>query len=271
MHYHFAIRGQVPVLADGMGIFFSAIYLWRISRRLGYAIPLFSGCHSIYITVEENNSWKSTYPSLDTTCHSASQSSVVLTKRFSSWQKNHALYTGFEPVIAPFGRRFTAKLPEGYRRLDEGSTTQTQAHIHLYTAPKLPKEVNRRLEPKPSARVMELPIKVELISKHYKCFVITVILWKHIYWVGSQLLPIYMIAISWAYCKSPRCQRWDSNPLNTSLWHMARAQGNDPHWTFIQPRFSKPVPYLSAIPAYGAQPRCRSPQTLAYSPISSRD
>lgn len=165
---------------------------------------------------------------MDTTCHSVSQSSVVLTKRFSSWQKNHALYTGFEPVIAPFGRRFTAKLPEGYRRLDEGSTTQTQAHIHLYTAPKLPKEVNRRLEPKPSARVVELPIKVELISKHYKCFVITVILWKHIYWVGSQLLPIYMIAISWAYCKSPRCQQWDSNPLNTNFWHMARSTGREP-------------------------------------------
>lgn len=124
------------------------------------------------------------------------------------------------------GRYFPTKLPEGYRRqrrhleypcaqrsiyshisyfqhLDEGSTTQIQAHIHLYTAPKLPKEVNRRLEPKPSARVVELPIKVELISKHYKCLVITVILWKHIYWVGSQLLPIYTIAISWAYCKSP--------------------------------------------------------------------
>ena len=38
---------------------------------------------------------------------------------------------------------------------------------------------NRHLEPWPSARVVELPIKVELISKHYKCFVITVILWKH--------------------------------------------------------------------------------------------
>lgn len=77
------------------------------------------------------------------------------------------------------GRYFPTKLSEGYRRLDEGSTTQTQAHIHLYTAPKLPRKVNRRLEPKPSARIVELPIKVELISKHYKCFVITVILWKH--------------------------------------------------------------------------------------------
>lgn len=85
------------------------------------------------------------------------------------------------------------------------------------------------MEPKPSARVVELPIKVELISKHYKCFVITVILWKHIYWVGSQLLPIYTIAISWAYCKSPRCQRWDSNPLNTNLWHMARSSRHDLH------------------------------------------
>ena len=62
---------------------------------------------------------------------------------------------------------------------------------------------------------MELPIKVELISKHYKCFVITVILWKH----------------------------------------MARAESNDLPWTFIQPRFSKPVPYLSAIPAYLADSR----------------
>lgn len=56
-------------LADEMGIFFSAIYLWRISRRLGYAIPLFSGCHSIYITVEENNSWESIFPSTKTVLH----------------------------------------------------------------------------------------------------------------------------------------------------------------------------------------------------------
>lgn len=112
------------------------------------------------------------------------------------------------------------------------------------------KKQNRHSEPWPSARIVELPIKVELISKHYKCFVITVILWKHIYWVGSQLLPIYMIAISWASCKSPRCQRWDSNPLNTNLWHMARAESIDLPWTFIQPWFSKPAVYLSRTLAY---------------------
>ena len=49
-------------------------------------------------------------------------------------------YTGFEPVITPFERYFTTKLLED-KRLDEGSTTQTWAHIHLYTAPKLLKEV----------------------------------------------------------------------------------------------------------------------------------
>ena len=37
--------------------------------------------------------------------------------------------------------------------------------------------------------------------------------------------------------------------------HMARAESNDLPWTFIQPRFSKPVPYLSAIPAYLAHDR----------------
>lgn len=36
---------------------------------------------------------------------------------------------------------------------------------------------------------------------------------------------------------------------------MARAESNDLPWTFIQPRFSKPVPYLSAIPAYLAHDR----------------
>ena len=59
---------------------------------------------------------------------------------------------------------------------------------------------------------MELPIKVELISKHYKCFVITVILWKH----------------------------------------MARAESIDLPWTFIQPWFSKPAVYLSRTLAYMA-------------------
>lgn len=96
---------------------------------------------------------------------------------------------------------------------------------------------------------------IEHLSSGYKSEVIAIILRRHIYWVGSQLLPIYTIAISWAYCKSPRCQRWDSNPLNTNLWHMARAESNDLPWTFIQPRFSKPVPYLSAIPAYLAHDR----------------
>ena len=138
-------------------------------------------------------------------------------------------YIGFEPISSADAVSQCSSIELLRDKcLDEGSTTQTQAHIHLYTAPKLPKEVNRRLEPKPSARVVELPIKVELISKHYKCLVITVILWKHIYWVGSQLLPIYTIAISWAYCKSPRYQRRDSNPLNTNLWHMARSTGHEP-------------------------------------------
>ena len=49
----------------------------------------------------------------------------------------------------------------------------------IYRAKTSKRSKNRHLEPWPSARVMELPIKVELISKHYKCFVITVILWKH--------------------------------------------------------------------------------------------
>ena len=40
---------------------------------------------------------------------------IVMVKRFSSWWKNHALYTGLEPVIAAIvGRCFTAKLLEGY-------------------------------------------------------------------------------------------------------------------------------------------------------------
>lgn len=139
-------------------------------------------------------------------------------------------YIGFEPIPSADAVSQCSSIELLRDKcLDEGSTTQTQAHIYLYTAPKLLEEVNRRSEPWPSARIVELPIKVELISKHYKCFVITVILWKHIYWVGSQLLPIYTIAISWAYCKSPRYQRWDSNPLNTNLWHMARSIGNDPN------------------------------------------
>ena len=84
------------------------------------------------------------------------------------------------------------------------------------------------MEPWPSARVMVPSRWIEHLFSGYKSEVIAIILRRHIYWVGSQLLPIYTIAIFWAYCKSPQCQRWDSNPLNTNLWHMARSTGREP-------------------------------------------
>ena len=75
------------------------------------------------------------------------------------------------------------------RRLDKGSTTQTWAHLQGYTAPKLLKEVNRRLEPWPSTRVMVPSRWIEHLSSGYKSEVIAIILRRHIYWAGSQLLP----------------------------------------------------------------------------------
>ena len=40
---------------------------------------------------------------------------------------------------------------------------------------------------------------------------------------------------------------------------MAPVGGNDPPWTFTQPRLSRAVPFLSAKPAYGAVTRTRTP------------
>lgn len=79
------------------------------------------------------------------------------------------------------GSCFPDKLLEGYRRLDEGSTTQTWAHIHLYTAPRLQYRSEIVIsEPWPSARLMELPVRIERTSEHYKCPVLTFVLWEHI-------------------------------------------------------------------------------------------
>ena len=53
------------------------------------------------------------------------------------------------------------------------------AHIHLYTAPKLLKEVNRRLEPWPSARVVVPSRWIEHLFSGYKSEVIAIILRRH--------------------------------------------------------------------------------------------
>lgn len=89
------------------------------------------------------------------------------------------------------GSCFPDKLLEGYRRLDEGSTTQTWAHIHLYTAPRLQYRSEIVIsEPWPSARLMELPVRIERTSEHYKCPVLTFVLWEHIlYGRGPRFRP----------------------------------------------------------------------------------
>lgn len=45
-------------------------------------------------------------------------------------------------------------------------------------------------EPWPSARIMELPVRIERTSKHYKCLVLTFVLWEHtLYGRGPRFRP----------------------------------------------------------------------------------
>lgn len=66
------------------------------------------------------------------------------------------------------------------RRLDEGSTTQTWAHIHLYTAPRLQYRSEIVIsEPWPSARVVVPSRWIEHLFSGYKSEVIAIILRRH--------------------------------------------------------------------------------------------
>ena len=76
------------------------------------------------------------------------------------------------------------------RRLDEGSTTQTWGpYSFIYRAKTSKRSKNCHLEPWPSARIMEPSRWIEHLFSGYKSEVIAIILRRHIYWVGSQLLP----------------------------------------------------------------------------------
>lgn len=130
----------------------------------------------------------------------------------------------------------------------------------IYRAKTSKRSKNRHLEPWPSARVVVPSRWIEHLSSGYKSEVIAIILRRHIYWVGSQLLPNIHDCNLLGLLQEPSMPAVGFEPTQ----HQSLAYGAE-HWTrtrwpYDHTSLSRRAQYLiGLLRIFGARQSIRSP------------